>query len=158
LFAAHPACLSGLFNRGAQRLWHGGAMATESRHISEWIGRPADEVYAYASDPANLPRWAPGLGSSVENSDGRWFVQTSMGRAGFAFVPRNEYGVLDHDVTLPSGEVVYNPMRVIPDGHACEVVFTLRRRPGMSDAEFSADAGAVAADLARLKRNLEGHS
>jgi hypothetical protein len=80
-----------------------------------------------------------------------------MGRVAFAFVPRNEYGVLDHDVTLPSGEVVYNPMRVIPDGRGCEVVFTLRRRPGMSDAEFGADAGAVAADLARLKRNLEGH-
>jgi hypothetical protein len=133
-------------------------MATESRHISDWIGRPADDVYAYASDPANLPRWAPGLGSSVENSAGQWFVQTSMGRVGFAFVPRNEYGVLDHDVTLPSGEVVYNPMRVIPDGHGCEVVFTLRRRPGMSDEEFSADAGAVAADLARLKRILEERS
>jgi hypothetical protein len=66
--------------------------------------------------------------------------------------------VLDHDVTLPSGEVVYNPMRVIPDGHGCEVVFTLRRRPGMSDEEFSADAGAVAADLARLKRILEERS
>jgi hypothetical protein len=133
-------------------------MATESRHIGEWIGRPAGEVYDYASDPVNLPRWAPGLGSSVEKSGGRWFVQTSMGRVGFAFVPRNEYGVLDHDVTLPSGEVVYNPMRVIADGHDCEVVFTLRRRPGMSDAEFSEDAGAVAADLARLRRILEDRS
>jgi len=133
-------------------------MATESRHISEWIGRPAGEVYDYASDPVNLPRWAPGLGSSVEKSGGRWFVQTSMGRVGFAFVPRNEYGVLDHDVTLPSGEVVYNPMRVIADGHDCEVVFTLRRRPGMSDTEFSEDAGAVAADLARLRRILEDRS
>ena len=121
-------------------------------------GRPAGEVYDYASDPVNLPRWAPGLGSSVEKSGGRWFVQTSMGRVGFAFVPRNEYGVLDHDVTLPSGEVVYNPMRVIADGHDCEVVFTLRRRPGMSDAEFSEDAGAVAADLARLRRILEDRS
>ncbi len=133
-------------------------MATESRHISDWIGLPADDVYDYASDPANLPRWAPGLGSSVENSAGQWFLQTSMGRVGFAFVPRNEYGVLDHDVTLPSGEVVYNPMRVIPDGHGCEVVFTLRRRPGMSDEEFGADADAVAADLARLKRILEERS
>ena len=133
-------------------------MATESRHIGEWIGRTAREVYDYASDPVNLPRWAPGLGSSVEKSGGRWFVQTSMGRVGFAFVPRNEYGVLDHDVTLPSGEVVYNPMRVIADGHDCEVVFTLRRRPGMSDAEFSEDAGAVAADLARLRRILEDRS
>jgi hypothetical protein len=32
-------------------------------------------------------------------------------------------------------------------------MFTLRRRPGMTDAEFGEDA--VAADLARLKRVLE---
>ena len=130
-------------------------MTSESRHLSEWIDRPASEVYEYASEPANLPRWAPGLGSSVEKIDDRWFVETSEGRAGFAFVPRNEFGVLDHDVTLPSGEVVSNPMRVIADDHGCEVVFTLRRRPGMSDEDFEADADAVAADLGRLKQVLE---
>src|SRR5262249_62238442 len=78
-----------------------------------------------------------------------------MGRVGFAFVPHNEFAVLDHEVTLPSGEVFYNPMRVVPDGEACEVVFTLRRQPGMSDEEFERDAAAVAADLAALKRILE---
>ena len=133
-------------------------MASESRHIAERIGRPAGEVYDYASDPANLPRWAPGLGSSAEKADGRWFVETSMGRVGFAFVPRNDLGVLDHDVTLPTGEVVHNPMRVIADGSGCEVVFTLRRRPGMSDDEFREDAAAVAADLTRLRQALEGRS
>jgi hypothetical protein len=131
-------------------------MTSESRHISERIDRPAAEVYDYASDPANLPQWAPGLGSSVEKVDGRWFVETSMGRVGFAFVPRNEYGILDHDVTLPSGEVIYNPMRVIADGSGCEVVFTLRRLPGMSDEDFTRDAEAVAADLTRLKLVCEG--
>jgi len=50
-----------------------------------------------------------------------------MGRVIFTFVPRNEYGVLDHDVTLPAGEVMYNPMRVIADEDHCEVVFALRR-------------------------------
>lgn len=78
-----------------------------------------------------------------------------MGKVAVAFVPRNEYGVLDHDVTLPSGEVVYNPMRVIADGAGCEVVFTLRRRPEMSDEELARDAETVAADLAELKRTLE---
>jgi Polyketide cyclase / dehydrase and lipid transport len=125
-------------------------------HISERIGRPPGEVYEYAVDPANVPEWAPGLGSAVENVDGRWFVETPMGRAGFAFVERNAFGVLDHEVTLPSGEVFYNPMRVIPDGDGCEVVFTVRRLPGMSDDEFDRDAGLVAADLARLKKILEG--
>ena len=132
-------------------------MTSESSHISEWISRPADEVYEYASDPANLPQWAPGLGSSSEKVGERWFVETSEGRVGFDFVEHNEYGVLDHYVTLPSGEVVYNPMRVIAGERGCEVVFTLRRRSGMSDEDFSTDADAVAADLTRLKRLLERH-
>jgi hypothetical protein len=131
-------------------------MTSESRHVGERIGRPADEVYEYAVDPANVPEWDPGLGSAVENVEGRWFVDTSMGRVGLAFVERNAFGVLDHEVTLPSGEVIYNPMRVVRDGDGCEVVFTVRRRPGMSDEEFAEDAEAVAADLARLKRIVEG--
>jgi hypothetical protein len=45
-------------------------------------------------------------------------------------------------------------MRVIADGKASEVVFTLRRRPGMTDDEFARDAELVAADLARLRQVL----
>ena len=130
-------------------------MPSESRQISESIDRPAAEVYDYAADPAHLPEWAPGLGSSVENVDGRWFVETPAGRAGVAFVERNEFGVLDHEVTLPSGDVIYNPMRVVPNGDGCEVVFSLRRLPGMSSEDFERDAGLVQADLTRLKQVLE---
>jgi hypothetical protein len=130
-------------------------MLAESKQISESIDRPAADVYRYASDPANLPAWAPGLGSSVENVDGHWFVETPAGPAGFAFVEHNQLGVLDHQVTLPSGEVIYNPMRVVPNGDCCEVVFTLRRLPDMSTEDFERDAGLVQADLTRLKQVLE---
>jgi hypothetical protein len=85
-------------------------------------------------------------------------VDTPAGRVGVTFAPRNEYGVLDHEVTLPSGETVYMPVRVIADGNACEVVFTLRRLPEMSDEDFKRDAETIAADLARLKRLLENGS
>ncbi len=136
-------------------IWHGDAMASESRHISVRVERSRDVVYDYVLAPANFPEWASGLGSSVEEVDGRWVAASPMGRIIVAFVPRNEYGVLDHDVTLPAGEVVYNPMRVIADADHCEVVFTLRRGPGMSDEEFQRDAETVATDLAALKRVLE---
>lgn len=139
----------------ARRRGHNDRMPSRSRFISEWINRAAADVYEYACDPANLPNWAPGLGSSVENVDGQWFVETSEGRVGVAFAPRNEYGVLDHEVTLPSGDVIYNPMRVVPDGDGCEVVFSLRRLPDMSDEDFARDAGLVQADLTRLKHVLE---
>ena len=146
------------FKTRTEHGWHAGAMARESRHIAQWIERPAADVYAYAADPANLPAWAPGLGSSVENVAGKWFVETDMGRVGVAFAPANEFGILDHDVTLPSGEVVSNPVRVIADEAACEVVFTLRRPPAMSDAEFERDAAAVGSDLRRLAQILEEHA
>lgn len=129
--------------------------ASDSRHISTHIDRLAQEVYDYASNPSHLPEWAPGLGSSVEKVDGQWIVESPIGRVVVAFAARNEFGVLDHDVTLPSGETFYNPMRVIVDGAGCEVVFTLRRQPGMSDEDFERDADAVLADLVTLKRVVE---
>ena len=127
----------------------------ESKHLSETIARSAAEVYEYASDPANLPEWASGLGSSAEHVDGLWFVDSPDGRLTIVFAERNDYGILDHDVTLPSGETVHNPMRVIPDGDGCEVVFTLRRQPRMTDADFARDEGLVRADLRALKQLLE---
>nr|WSW71085.1 SRPBCC family protein [Streptomyces sp. NBC_00995] len=128
----------------------------ESRHISVRIACPADTVYAFASDPAHLPAWAQGLGGSIEKTDGQWVAASSpMGRVVVAFTPPNEFGVLDHDVTLPSGDTVHNPVRVIADGTGSEVVFTLRRRAGMSDADLRRDADMVAADLGRLKELTE---
>lgn len=129
--------------------------ASGSLHISTHVDRPAQEVYDYASDPSNLPAWAPGLGSSVDRVDGQWIVDSPMGRVVVSFAPANEFGVLDHHVTLPSGETFYNPMRVTVDGVGSEVVFTLRRQPGTSDEDFGRDANAVLADLVTLKRVME---
>ena len=78
-----------------------------------------------------------------------------MGRVEVSFVRSNALGVLDHRVTLPSGESFCNPMRVLPDDEGSEVVFTLRRRDGQSYEEFCADVEAVETDLAALKHTLE---
>ena len=131
-------------------------MASKSRHLSTVIERSTATVYDYAADPANLSHWAAGLANTtVEHVDGQWVADSPMGRVTISFAERNDFGVLDHIVTLPSGESVYNPLRVIPDGDASEVVFTLRQRPGMSDEEFTQDAHAVRGDLDSLKRLIE---
>lgn len=113
-----------------------------SRHVSVWIKADFDTVHDFASDPAQLPRWAAGLSDPA------------LADATVVFVPSNPLGVLDHVVRLPSGQQVYNPMRVIPsqvgDTH-CEVVFTIRRRPEMTDEQFEADAAAVTVDLETLR-------
>lgn len=49
---------------------------TPSRHIGVRIDRTADDVYTFASDPANMPAWAHGLGRSIRKIDGRWSRKT----------------------------------------------------------------------------------
>ncbi len=134
-----------------------GRRMTPSRHISVSIAATASRVYAYAADPAQLPTWAAGLAqSAMEQVGDQWFAQSPMGRVRVAFTDANVLGVLDHTVTLPDGEQVSNPMRVIADGAGCEVVFTVRHRPGMTDQQFDDDCRAVAADLDTL-RALQEH-
>lgn len=129
---------------------------SEMRHVTATIQCPAAEVYSFASDPRNLPQWAGGLGGTdVQHEVEQWSMNTPMGRVLISFVPENPYGVLDHSVTLPSGESTLNPMRVIAlDDQRSEVIFSLRRGT-MSDEELEADAAAVAEDLAELARILE---
>ena len=78
-----------------------------------------------------------------------------MGTVKVNFVEKNKFGILDHDVTLSSGAKFYNPMRVFPNNHGSEVIFTLYRQTGMSDQKFADDAGSVERDLNKLKTLLE---
>jgi hypothetical protein len=130
-------------------------MAARSRHLGIRIDRPLAEVYDYVRQPAHLPDWAAGLGSSIELVDGRWIADSPLGRVVVTMAEPNRYAVLDHQVTLADGTSFDNPMRAIADGDGCELVFTLRRQPGASDADFDRDAAAVTADLLTLKRLLE---
>jgi hypothetical protein len=125
------------------------------RHVSISIERSPTDVYAFVADPATLPQWARGLSAGIERAGDDWIADSPMGKVKVRFVERNAFGVLDHEVLLPSGESVYNPLRVLPNGGGSEVVFTLFRRPGVSDDAFAADADAVAADLVALKKLLE---
>ncbi|MHA6512930.1 SRPBCC family protein [Tessaracoccus sp. Z1128] len=127
----------------------------QSRHLSRVIPRPADEVYCFVANPDNLVRWAAGLaqGDAVRKGPDL-IVGSPMGQVTVRLVPVNDYGVFDHDVTLPSGIVVTNPARVLPHPDGCEVLFTLRQLD-MTDEEFERDARAVEDDLERLAALLE---
>lgn len=112
---------------------------TGSVHVSQHIRCPADRAYSFIRDPANLPAWAAGVSDDMT----------------LEFVARNDLGVLDHTVVLPDGTAFYNPMRVLPDGDECEVVFTLRPLLGVTDEDVEADVTAIRRDLLTLKQLLE---
>lgn len=126
-----------------------------SRTISVSIAAAPREVYAFASNPENLPQWVPSFCKSVKKIDNDWVVESPLGPAVFRFVESNSLGVLDHVVQLASGVEFQSPMRVIPNGSGCEVIFTLFRTADMTEEQYAADARLVESDLRRLKEILE---
>jgi hypothetical protein len=129
---------------------------TPARTLSVSISRPPDEVYRYASNPENLPRWASGLCLAVRHTPSGWVVDTPQGPMGLRFVEANGFGVLDHYVRTAPGVEVYVPMRVVANGAGSELLLTVFRLPDMTDAQFAGDLATVERDLRTLKSVLEG--
>ncbi len=123
-------------------------------HVS--IAKPWREVYAFASRPENMPRWAAGLGAGLTRDGEDWIADGGpIGTVRVRFAPSNDLGVIDHTVTMEDGLQVHNALRIVPNGDGAEVMFTLLRRPDMDDAAWEADADAVTQDLAALRQLLE---
>ncbi|GAB90473.1 SRPBCC family protein [Gordonia rhizosphera] len=128
-----------------------------SRHLSVVIAASPDAVYRFAADPDNLPRWATGLAAGIRRRGDLIIADSPMGEVTVLFAPRNAFGILDHDVTLPDGTVVGNPLRVIAHPDGAEVVFTVRQRD-LTDSQFDADCAAVQRDLESLRDAVTGAS
>ena len=127
-----------------------------SQTISVSIQRPLDDVYTYLAKPLNYEQWAaiePGTFKPLENGD--WQGQTPFGFRHFRFTPPNGYGVLDHAIFVPGGELMYNPMRVVANEAGTDLTFTFFRRQGMDDSQFASAVEWITTDFLALKSLLE---
>lgn len=127
-----------------------------ARTYSISIRRGWRDLYAQIWPPQFFRNWAAGLSESALRQEGdHWVAENEDGAIRIRFSPHNDYGVMDHWVTLPDGGTVHIPLRVIENGDGAEVMLTLFRQPDMDDERFAADARAINRDLATLKRLAE---
>jgi len=128
----------------------------ESRHVSRVISASPQFVYEIAANVDTLPKWASGLAHSEATREGdTLWVDSPMGRVSVRFVAPNDFGILDHDVTPPSGVTVTNPLRVVSHPNGAEVIFTVRQLD-LSDDEFDRDVKTVGEDLDHLRMLVDG--
>ena len=127
----------------------------QARTVSVTINRPAAGVYDYLADATNFPRWSQFL-TSMRPDGADWIAGTPEGDVRIRFAERNQFGIVDHHVTVPTGAVVYVPFRVVANGQDAEVLFTIFRLADMTDERFEADVAMVQKDLGNLRQAL-GH-
>lgn len=131
-------------------------MVAEAKIIHISVAAPWRSVYDFAHRPENMPLWAAGLASGLTPDGDTWIANGGpIGTVRVRFVPPNELGVIDHEVIMTDGSLVYNSLRVVPNGSGAEVMFTLLRQPDMDDAAFEADARHVRKDLETLRSLME---
>ena len=132
------------------------ASPLEAHHISITINRAFAEVNDFVSQPANFEQWAAGLGQGFKQVNGaEWVFGTGDNLAKIRFTEKNPFGVVDHYVYPQPDVEIYVPMRVVANEDGSEVIFTLFRRPEMTDQELAGDSAAVLRDLETLKALLE---
>jgi hypothetical protein len=128
----------------------------KSKTISIPIHRPYSEVYDFLAEPLNFPSWASNLGTDFVQTDRlEWATTTRTGRVILRFAPRNEYGILDHQVFVEGKTPTTTPMRLIENDDGCEIIYTQLQRRGMSDAAFASEVEWVTSDFEALRSLLE---
>lgn len=127
----------------------------KSNTISISIKRDHKTVYEFISNLENLPRWASSTFPSIKEINGEWLIDTPQGQNKVRLSERNDFGILDHYVKLPSGVEVYIPMRVVKNNDGSEVMVTVFQTKEMTNKVYEEDLQTVKKDLNHLKTVIE---
>src|SRR3546814_2185197 len=100
--------------RRTARNGENGMTTYEARTISVSIDRDWREAYAFACQPENVPLWASGLASGLEQAGEDWTARGPGGPVRIRFSPPNPYGVLDHVIVTEEGAEIRSPFGSSP--------------------------------------------
>ena len=119
---------------------------------------PPAKVFAFVSEPANLPLWSKSFCLSIRSEQGQWLAETPQGPIKIRIATHRQLGIADQFLSPAPGVEFMIPPRVVPNGDGSEFIFTLFQPEHLSDAEYAQEVALVEQELGLLKSILEGAS
>lgn len=117
-----------------------------TRHVSRVTPVAPEFVDEFGSSLDNLPRQAGAQRRPTFSAEAaRGWPIRQMWTVTVQFVARNESGVIDLGLTLPTGTTVTNAERVLAHSEGSEIVYTVRLI-GVTDDESARDLGKIEGD------------
>ena len=121
------------------------------------IDAPPDAVARDLADPCTHPTWGREFfaGPASARGDGDVDVSIPMmgGRARMRVDADVSRGLVD--IYLAPGEAPFGaplPVRVVPNGDGCDVLWVLTRSPGVADEQWGAGVASMRRELDALAR------
>jgi hypothetical protein len=133
-----------------------GSMRTRTFAIALEASRA--EAFAYLSSIDNLPRWATAFCRELKRrADGSCRVMTPEGEIDFRIAADAASGTIDMYGGPTPERMACWPSRVVerPGGKSL-YLFTLFQQPGMAEAAFDAQCRGFDAEIANLRREVDG--
>jgi len=122
------------------------------------IDKPADVVFAFVADPANLPKWTSAF-KSANSSSAELVTPNGAVPISLETITHDGHGTIDWKMTFPDGAVGMAYSRVTPDGADQSVYsFVLMAPPvplEMLEGALGAQMEILAEELIALKGLLE---
>jgi len=124
---------------------------THSTTVAAWHA----DVFAYLSQSANIPEWAPGFAREVRVDGDDVLVTNDDGERRVRVRLNEEFGIVDFLAVRADGLRLSSTIRIVATGaHATEVLFTLFRIQGEDDENFAERAEVIPGELAFVQRLL----
>ena len=117
------------------------------------IAAPPETVFDLVSDPAALPRWAPGFARSARPSGDHWIIENDQGEARIVVHSSREHGTVDILSADDPGQGAYS--RVLPNGTGSEYQFTLQFPSDAPEDAITAQMAVVDAELEAVRALCE---
>lgn len=122
------------------------------------IDKPADVVFAFVAEPANLPKWTSAF-KSANSSSAELVTPNGAVPITLQTIAHDGHGTIDWKMTFPDGAVGLAYSRVTPDGADQSVYsFVLMAPPvplEMLEGALGAQMEILAEELIALKGLLE---
>lgn len=131
-------------------------MRAATRSIT--IQRSPDQVFAFVSNPANLPLWSKSFCLSVYQENGQWMLETPEGPVKIRIAVHRQLRIADQFLSPAPGVEIMIPMRVVPNGNASELIMTLFQPEHLSEEDYANEVALIEQEMNLLKQLLESQS
>ena len=127
------------------------------RAVTRTVGieAPPAAVVAVVSDPATMPRYAPGFAKSVVREGDGWLLESTRGPLRLTPAINADLGTVDFHLTAVNGTPSTVFTRALPNGSGTEFVFTLFLPSTAPDSAIAEQSDILSQELQLLKELCE---